>query len=59
MFNFDDIARQLAQEIQQLEAQQQQIQVMLIGRRAQLDLVAQLRADQQAATPAPAESDAS
>lgn len=59
MFNFDDIARQLAQEIQQLEAQQQQIQVMLIGRRAQLDLVAQLRADQQAATPAPAEADAS
>jgi hypothetical protein len=59
VFNFDDIARQLAQEIQQLEAQQQQIQVMLIGRRAQLDLVAQLRADQQAATPAPAEADAS
>ncbi len=59
MFNFDDIARQIAQEIQQLEAQQQQIQVMLIGRRAQLDLVAQLRADQQAATPAPAEADAS
>lgn len=59
MTHLDDIARQIAQEIQQLEAQQQQIQVMLIGRRAQLDLVAQLRADQQAATPAPAEADAS
>lgn len=59
MLNFDDIARQLQQEIQQLEQQQQQVQVMLIGRRAQLDLIAQLRAMQvDALTAAAAAEDA-
>lgn len=60
MIDFDNVARQLQRRIAEQEDVLQRTQVMLIGLRAQLDLVVELRAEQQAmqaAMPTPAELD--